>query len=443
MKIVLKRFLLILLGILLSLVVLELSLRLAGFAVSSYQQYKNNKVLKNKSLYTIMCLGESTTAKNYPIQLQNLLNKKYPGKFSVIDAGIPATTLQTILNLSTDNIQKYNPDIAICMMGINDGFCNLNNKQLLKPKLKIHKLYLILKQHLKSHFNSKLLFAVDTNNMDFIQQYQYFRAQQNYEMAKKILELEIQKNPDNQHAQAELAYFYYFFLEKRIIGYNIAKKAIDNKPDNIVAKSIFYNIVLHHNKFENINLKEFKFYINKILNEDMDIFKGIYKFENYLFIKNNISVEQRNKILSTICENNINDKSLGFMAINCLEQKDYKKAIEYFDKAEELRLNFPNNETYKLYRHIIKKLIDNNIKVICMQYPVRSIKSLQKQLQNEPYFDKITFISNEENFKQALTSKNYNELFVDQFAGDFGHCTNLGNIMIAENIVKTLEELVN
>ena len=113
------------------------------------------------------------------------------------------------------------------------------------------------------------------------------------------------------------------------------------------------------------------------------------------------------------------------------------------NKAEEIRLNFPNDEPYKLYKLIVKKLIDNNIKVICMQYPVRSVLPLQEQLKNESYYDKITFISNEQNFKDALMKHNYDDLFIDQFAGDFGHCTDLGNTMIAENIVNTLENILN
>ena len=39
--------------------------------------------------------------------------------------------------------------------------------------------------------------------------------------------------------------------------------------------------------------------------------------------------------------------------------------------------------------------------------------------------------------------KNYDEIFKDQFAGDFGHCTDLGNTMIAENVVNTLEKILN
>ena len=67
MKLFINRFLLVIIGIILSLVILEFGLRLAGWTISSYQQYKNNKALRNKSQYTIMCLGESTTQRQYPI----------------------------------------------------------------------------------------------------------------------------------------------------------------------------------------------------------------------------------------------------------------------------------------------------------------------------------------------------------------------------------------
>ena len=444
-KAFIKKFLLIIPGILLSLVLLEFSLRFAGFAISSYRQYKNNKVLKNKSQYTIMCLGESTTADQYPVQLQQILDEKYPNKFSVIDCGIPAISLKPILKLSYNNIQKYNPDIVICMMGINNGFYNPenNNKKIYESDLKIYNLYILLKQHIKSLLNSKFLFANSNINTNWIEKYMYFREQQKYDIAEEMLNLEISKNPDNQDAQAELAYFYYFFLEKRIVGYNMAKKAIDNKSNNIITKSIFYDIIFYHNKFENTNSKEFQFYIDKILNKDINTFKSPKKYWLFTQIQNVINDEQKKFLTNILFDGTNKSIEYSIAAISCLNKKNFKKAQEYFDKAEELRLNSPNTETYGLYKLIIKKLIDNNIKVICMQYPVRSVNSLKEQLKNESYFDKITFISNEENFKKALMNKNYDEIFNDQFAGDFGHCTELGNTMIAENIVNTLEKLIN
>lgn len=103
--IIIKRLLLIFTGIFLSLILLESGLRLAGFAILQYQQYRNNKVLRNKSRYTIMGLEESTTAGQYPIWLQEKLNKKYPNKFSIIDCEIVATNLQNILESLEDNLK--------------------------------------------------------------------------------------------------------------------------------------------------------------------------------------------------------------------------------------------------------------------------------------------------------------------------------------------------
>ncbi|MBR3628714.1 MAG: hypothetical protein IKN42_07750, partial [Elusimicrobia bacterium] len=152
MKLFLKRLLLIIIGIFFSLIVLECGLRLTGLTVSFYKQYKNDKILKNKSKYTIMCLGESTTDGQYPKQLQQMLNEKYPNKFSVIDCGIYATKLEIILSLLDDNINKYKPDIAICMMGINNGltdflhFINIENNDYIKKSkninFKFYKLFL-------------------------------------------------------------------------------------------------------------------------------------------------------------------------------------------------------------------------------------------------------------------------------------------------------------
>jgi len=126
-----------------------------------------------------------------------------------------------------------------------------------------------------------------------------------------------------------------------------------------------------------------------------------------------------------------------------MDEKNYKKAEEYFAMAEDIRVKYANKHTYELYKRILKKLIDNNIKVICMQYPVRSIESLKNILKNESYYNEITFVSNEQNFKQLLKENKYNEIFKDQFAGDFGHCTGLGNTTIAENLINSLEELLN
>ena len=443
MKLFLKRFLLIITGVVLSLVVLECGLRLAGWTISSYQCYKNDKILKNKSKYRIMCLGESTTAGQYPVQLQKILDKKYPNKFSVIDCGVPGTLLQSIFYNLDDNIQKYSPDIAICMMGINDIICDGYDSKREKNffytnNVKIYKLFLLIKENIKNLLKEKFLYA-QTEDNDVMSKVILLKNSGHFSDVEKILLEILRENPDNETAFVELSVLYSDYLKKEDFGYSMAKEAL-NKGCS-VRKERYYNIIFKYNR-DNSNkiFSEFKYYLDKAVFEDIDIFSTEIRYFLYGFIKDYISLEQKNKILQIMNKDN---KDYNLLAINAIEQKEYQKAREYFNKAEEERLTIYNSKANKIYNFIVKKLTDNNIKVICMQYPVRSVKPLQEQLKDEPYYDKITFISNEKLFKDALMKKDYNEIFSDQFAGDFGHCTSLGNTMIAKNIVNILEKIIS
>jgi hypothetical protein len=49
-------------------------------------------------------------------------------------------------------------------------------------------------------------------------------------------------------------------------------------------------------------------------------------------------------------------------------------------------------------------------------------------------------VSNELNFKKAVEKEGYDQIFVDRFAGDFGHCSQKGNLLLAENIKSVILE---
>ena len=75
-----KKFIFILLS---SLFILEVSLRIMGFG---YKIIRKPSYQKDKDSFVIFCLGESTTEgqgaaldKNYPSQLEELLNENIPG----------------------------------------------------------------------------------------------------------------------------------------------------------------------------------------------------------------------------------------------------------------------------------------------------------------------------------------------------------------------------
>ena len=89
------------------------------------------------------------------------------------------------------------------------------------------------------------------------------------------------------------------------------------------------------------------------------------------------------------------------------------------------------------YLMVYQLLNKNNVTLIAMQYPMRPVEDLMKLFQGN---ENIIFISNEHNFKKALLNSNYQELFVDLFAGDFGHTTDFGNKLIAENVANHIFE---
>ena len=116
-----KKIASVLLGVILSLVLLEAGLRLSGFILSSIQEYGNLRSIKQKGVYRILCLGESTTERQYPQFLEQVLNQRNIGvRFSVIDKGKSNTNTVFILNQIKSYLAKYHPDMVVAMMGCND-----------------------------------------------------------------------------------------------------------------------------------------------------------------------------------------------------------------------------------------------------------------------------------------------------------------------------------
>ncbi|MDP8212826.1 MAG: hypothetical protein P9X22_06010 [Candidatus Zapsychrus exili] len=120
---------LIFLGIFISFVLLEISLRSGGFIFTVHQDKKNQEALGEDKII-VLCIGESTTAlggeDSYPSQLQEVLNKKIKGKeFRVINKGIVSSTSKNIANNIKGWLVKYKPNIVISMVGVNDRYKSL------------------------------------------------------------------------------------------------------------------------------------------------------------------------------------------------------------------------------------------------------------------------------------------------------------------------------
>jgi hypothetical protein len=111
-------------------------------------------------------------------------------------------------------------------------------------------------------------------------------------------------------------------------------------------------------------------------------------------------------------------------------------AKEYAKKTQELRSGYYNPVTANNYHRLKEALDKKGIRLVCVQYPMRSPEPLKKIFQGNE--EGIIFVDNEKIFREAVKKYGYKEYFTDMFAGDFGHCTNKGNRLLAENIADVI-----
>ena len=80
---------------------------------------------------------------------------------------------------------------------------------------------------------------------------------------------------------------------------------------------------------------------------------------------------------------------------------------------------------------------DRGINFIFVQYPRRKAEILKRFIERD-----MLVISNYKIFEDLLKQYEYDDLFADKFAGDFGHTTVLGSRVIADNVARQLKKFL-
>jgi tetratricopeptide (TPR) repeat protein len=137
-----------------------------------------------------------------------------------------------------------------------------------------------------------------------------------------------------------------------------------------------------------------------------------------------------------------NERAYEALSIVCEAMGKPELAKAYTEKADRLRLEQLNPITVQNYRSLKSILDKKGIRLVCVQYPMRSIELLKKTFQGEE--ENVIFVNNEKIFRDAVKKDGYRIYFRDAFGGDFGHCTGKGNQLLAANIANAiLKEVVN
>lgn len=450
---ILKKISLMIIGMFLSLIILEFGLQTTSCAIKTIKNYKINKQLKNNYNLTILCLGESTTDGQWPPILQKILDKKSTNKkFNVIDAGKSGCNTNDIINNISNILLNHKVDIIVSMMGINDYDCTLI--PIKNYSFKIFKLFFLIKKHLVPDlFGQEQTIYKESDFSQTIKKAKEYIYMKKYSECIQILE----NIKDDDLSEPQIIEKY----NNLVSAYNYYIDCIPNyqelfpkikqyilkvrKLDKSFSFNLYLEILIHEKSLKEITDlfhyeedKEFENFINKNFETIMINFEKLKRLG-----LNDITQKIENNIYGSIYNNTNNIyakiKKVGYVALNKFIEQDIQSSNKLFILQTKISLNFIPKQTMNNYIELHKICKNKKIKLIAMQYPMRNIKPLKKMVD----FDDIVFISNEENFKQALKTHKIEEIFTDRFAGDFGHCTELGNTLIAENVAETILKLYN
>ncbi len=446
------------LGFFLSLILLEGGMRLGRFLFLTLQEYRNNAAIKKQASLRILCLGESTTAlggeDSYPFQLEKILNDRIgKARVSVVNKGTPGISTAGIVAQLEDNLSKYQPNIVIVMMGINDWqdvIPNETKSSSLLEHFKSYKLARFIGMHIVAKmqeigilqfYREGPVVKTDSqvsvwNNIVHISNAEsnylslgtsfmcigeYGKAEQAY---KRVIEI----NPQSFEGHLQLACSYQ--LEWRFSeAESEYKKAIAINPDSDFTYSQLGFLYIAQLKYEQsvlvfIRAIELNPHNNKAY---IDLAQSYIKLGKY--------IEAKETYKTAIEADPQRSEAYGGLASLYAILKQDKLAASYFEKANKIRLEYYNPVTRDSYKKLYAALKKRRIKLICVQYPMRGIEPLKKLFSDT---DDIAFVDNEETFKNALRSAKYEDYFTDRFAGDFGHCTHKGNGLLANNIASVI-----
>jgi hypothetical protein len=389
------------------LIVLEIVLNIIHFYKIPAQQFE---ISRNNNTFRILTLGESTTDDfgvdgviSWPRQLEKMLtSKNYNVK--VYNLGKSATTSNAILNNIDEYLELFQPQLVISMMGINDSnqwIINLPNTFI--GRLKIYRLYTYLIHLIKIKLSYKYIDDIDDKGIASEVKIKYKPL---YYDEKKLHNI-LQNKSLSEKAQIRSALACNIFnnvgLDEssetdKIVNLEIALSSIQDGYYTICAFGTALQLLAKLNRCDEVIRQTEKF-----------ITKGGL-------------LETRSLVIAQDCFNESNLSQL-------LNQNQEMLSLKHIKHA-------PTKENYL---NLNTRITNLGATHILMQYP-----TLQNNLNQYVENPRLSIIHyNYESFKTALKTNKYYDIFVDQFAGEFGHCTNLGNSIIANSLLPKVVAIID
>ncbi len=554
-EVVYKKALALFFGIIFSFMLLEFGLRTGGCIFSSLQESKNRLHLSKNGTYRILCLGESTTAGQYPCILEEILNRSNMDvRFSVVDKGMVSANSADILSKTESYLEEYHPDLVVAMMGCNDKqvayYKDIPGPDVGASRhLRTYRLARLVYRSIQNKIGKKGIYSqqiidkdvpsVNSIGLDLGKDLEYltsvfsFRDENRFLQAEELFKKAAGLNPRNGNIYVALALLY-SRQKKFLQAENAFKEAvkIDPKNDNVyIGLGWLYldqyklaGAESYFKKARELNPKNYTVYFalgclygeQGKLPEATNCFKKaitlsrkashIYLTLGHIYQQQIKPIHAENAFKKAIEVNPAN--TFAHFTLGCFyrdqknlaeAEKHFKKTLELdpkgeyanyvypelgwiyysqgkFTQAEEvlktaIESNPKNDNAYAalsfLYEKTgrtelakecagklkkvtarclpatvsnylrLKEILDRRgVRLACVQYPMRSIEPLKDIFRGRE--GSVIFIDNEKVFKEAVGRDGYKAYFLDMFGGNFGHCTNKGNRLLAENIAQAL-----
>jgi Flp pilus assembly protein TadD len=431
-------------GTLSVLLLLESGLWICGLTISAIQEF-HNKHNKGSERYRIMCLGESTTQRQYPRFLEDSLNRKTKGmKFSVIDKGVAGTNSTAILSMLGRNIKEYDPQMIVIMMGINEtentvpwGRTTTGIWSLLE-RSRVYRVGMILHTDIAARLralrhdktgprsgNSEAqIQQAEAGNAEALTRRGELLINQGRDSeAEQVLREAVRRYPNDSGALGQLGRLLFHTQREAECEKVFRRELTLTDTDWEAYYALGQYAVGRHDLDEAekmftqaLRVKPIPFTYTNLA--------GIYKLKG--------QAGRAEKLLNEGLEaHGRSDGLLGAVGLECMQKRDPGGAEEMFLRAEEIRRSTINPVLYANYREIAGIILKKDIKLVCMQYPMRNIEPLRMMMDG---YTGIIFVDNEKPFKELLSTVHMDEVFTDQFAGDFGHCHDRGNALIADHL---------
>ena len=316
-------------------------------------------------------------------------------------------------------------------LGLNDKAKKIFTKALnIKPEdflsyLELGKCY----RNLRNYDKAETMFkkAVRLNRKSdtaYLELGKCYREKKEYDRADLMYKKALKINAHNKEVYLELVWYHDFeTLEK------IYKKAMEKDIHNYKLYLHLGRWLINHGEYSGAE-KIFK----RILEINPEDYWVYFELGGcYLLLKDYSEAERMYKI--TLNLNPDSHWAYAGLAVCYKELGNHKLSEEYSKKATRLRLEMYNPTTRYNYLRLKNILIRQGIKLVCVEYPVRSVEPLKRMIG----IDKgVSFVDNEKVFQEVIKNEGYQTYFINNFGGNFGHCTPKGNRLLAENIAKII-----